>query len=514
MRFVYIGMVIIMIFGADDLAADVPDWVRNSGSSSSFPEYDYFTGFGLAEIAGDIHGAFQSSKRMAQADLLEKVHVLIQSYHEQSVVIDGTGSGILKREYVSKISISGQMQITGIHTRFFHDNVEQKVYAFSWLHKLDMMNRYEQLYQKEIMALKVVLHETERSLHDDNRLRTRLHVFEGEQIVSRIEKSKAVMSACGFKKRSILPDSALVSRLKGYSRIIWGYSAGTIDELGLKLCRDAWPFISGKKVFVGPFTHSFENGCTQFGLRIKHAILNQITTIEGILPVVDELWSSGTEAVFRSAKQADADYILTGKYYMHDSLVTCLMNVVEAKNMSVIVTMKGTVCRSLLGSEIFLKSACHDTLNGALRLEAWTSRGSRGIVVEEGDEVAIVVKVNKPCYLRYIHTLASGERIIPDILYENYFIDDTKVNKHLILPDIFIIKPPLGRESMEIFVSERPFGQLEIKTQMIHNEMYKVVADISFSGDMSTTVRGIGKKGGQARNAYRKIDLITVRKSQ
>ena len=39
---------------------------------------------------------------------------------------------------------------------------------------------------------------------------------------------------------------------------------------------------------------------------------------------------------------------------------------------------------------------------GGLNLELWTNRGEGYLVLEEGDELVVFVRVNRPCYLLFM----------------------------------------------------------------------------------------------------------------
>ena len=100
--------------------------------------------------------------------------------------------------------------------------------------------------------------------------------------------------------------------------------------------------------------------------------------------------------------------------------------------------------------------------------------------------------------------MSDGTRVLPDLIYQNYYIDITKVNKSMQLPDLFIVKPPFGDELMQVYVSDRPFSSFRIVSRLIGGERYRVV------DGYERNVRGMGVKGSESQVVSGRIKLTTV----
>jgi hypothetical protein len=119
----------------------------------------------------------------------------------------------------------------------------------------------------------------------------------------------------------------------------------------------------------------------------------------------------------------------------------------------------------------------NEVVSTGLSLETWTNRGAESIMLEQGNKVVVFVRVNKPCYLRFIYHLANGARVFPDPLYRNYYIDESKVNMVLALPDTFEVTPPFGSETMQMFASTQKFPDVVLTKKNIGGEDYDVIED-------------------------------------
>ncbi|MBT7065156.1 MAG: SUMF1/EgtB/PvdO family nonheme iron enzyme [Verrucomicrobia bacterium] len=99
-----------------------------------------------------------------------------------------------------------------------------------------------------------------------------------------------------------------------------------------------------------------------------------------------------------------------------------------------------------------------DTASDRLKLETWTSRGVDDLILEDGDELKLSVRVNQPCYLRIIQRLPSGARALPDkLLWGNYYMGQDRINKVVKLPSTFVCRPPFGKHVLQTFVSTAKF---------------------------------------------------------
>ena len=79
-----------------------------------------------------------------------------------------------------------------------------------------------------------------------------------------------------------------------------------------------------------------------------------------------------------------------------------------------------------------------ELIGSQLQIEVWTDRGSDNLYFEEGAEVTLSVRLYQPAYVQLAYHLANDMRAL---LYENYYVDQAKVNHVVTLPDTFLKWP-------------------------------------------------------------------------
>jgi hypothetical protein len=93
--------------------------------------------------------------------------------------------------------------------------------------------------------------------------------------------------------------------------------------------------------------------------------------------------------------------------------------------------------------------------------------------------LSVFVRVNRPCYLLFLQTLSDGTVVIPDLIYQNYYLDVSRGGRLCSFP-IFHSPASFGSEILEVFFSDRPFLRCR-------------------SGIVSSRTRGISRLRGTSR---------------
>jgi hypothetical protein len=112
----------------------------------------------------------------------------------------------------------------------------------------------------------------------------------------------------------------------------------------------------------------------------------------------------------------------------------------------------------------------NELLSSGLTVEVWTDRGAENVLYRGSDTMSVFVRVNMPCYIQMIYHLADGQRTL---LYDSLYIDQSKVNKVVPIPQKFTCSEPFGAEVLQVLASTTGFNP--VRTRM--EGRYKVITD-------------------------------------
>lgn len=142
-----------------------------------------------------------------------------------------------------------------------------------------------------------------------------------------------------------------------------------------------------------------------------------------------------------------------------------------------------------------------ELVGGRLQVEVWTDRGSENLYLEENEKVTLTVRVNQPCYVQLVYHLANGMRAL---LYDNYYIDQSKVNRAVVLPDTFYVAEPFGVEVIQALASNEPFPAVRTREW----EGYPVL--VEELADFVPQTRGLKKQQKERELAEMRVTLTTL----
>lgn len=111
---------------------------------------------------------------------------------------------------------------------------------------------------------------------------------------------------------------------------------------------------------------------------------------------------------------------------------------------------------SALGAS--LQEPQRPSADGPLRIQLAVNHPQ--LIYDEGDTLRVSVTTNKNCYLRLVYSEANGRDII---IFPNYQNRDDQVKGEVeyVLPTVFQITTPLGKEVLHAFVSSEKFCTFE-----------------------------------------------------
>ena len=215
------------------------------------------------------------------------------------------------------------------------------------------------------------------------------------------------------------------------------------------------------------------------------------------------------------ARQAGAEILVSGSYVEKGDRLKLFVLAAEATSGGKIGAADLEVEAALVGQEGLdfrprnFQQALRDAgvfgkgelVGGHLQVEVWTDRGSENLYLEEDETLTLAVRVNQPCYVQLVYHLANGMRAL---LYDNYYIDQSKVNRAVVLPDSFYVAEPFGVEVIQALASNEPLPPVRTRNW----EGYPVL--VEGLAKFVPKTRGLKKKQKRQELAETRVTLTTL----
>jgi hypothetical protein len=215
-------------------------------------------------------------------------------------------------------------------------------------------------------------------------------------------------------------------------------------------------------------------------------------------------------------QEGQVPYILSGSYWEQKDNVRFVVTLRSVANGSICASAEATIeSKILVASGHSVKPANYkaaladqkvfaggEIAGGGLTLEAWTNKQTQGNLFTGGETMKVLVRVNMPCYIRFMYHMADGKRVL---LLDEYFMDASKVNVAYEIPQEFECAAPFGAEVLQLFARTGKFERLN--TERVDGYDY-------IRGDLKNVVAGLrGMKAAKPKTmqAEQRIVITTMK---
>ncbi len=510
MKFKMYFLILLLSSSVLLFAGKKPYWVLNNGFSNEHPENLYVVGFGMA-TGNDLAERKLIAEQNSKTDLSSRFLTKIQS---ELLTVESETSRGYDSQIKSTITSQTNLTLIGLKTKFYEE--KRITYALAVLKIAPALRNYQNHLiglQKEINDF---LFNAEKSEKNGD-LKTALLLYRktfprfielGEtQAILNILSGKDPFNEFKNVYQQFSINQPEVERR--IQQLIKG-KITSISSASFSLAEQLSEQTKGKEIslLVFPFTFHETDFCSEFSAYLLDELTRELT---GKFTVLSEKAPGAKSAAYLSGT-----YRIDGNNCQIQALVTDSKSGVKLAAASVtldksiiesigIQLMPRNFQQAMEDGKIFLSK---DVISGKLSVEAWTNKGNRNLIFNEGDESTLLVRVNKPCYLQVLYHMADGIRVL---MYNNLYIDVSKVNMVYSLPDTFYVTPPFGVERWQIFANTERFPEVLVKTHLIDGEEYEdvIVEDIE---KFTMATRGMKKKKPEIQMAEKTITLTTVRK--
>ncbi len=455
--------------------AQVPDWVTNQGKSASVPESRYLTGFGVAKIDknGDKGQASQMASDYAKKNLIEKIRVTVSS----NVVSKNEETEKKYSTYFSSaVQSTASMDLQGLDVRHYEDEDAGLVYALASVSKENVAATYGK--QVDDLRTQIQEHLANGKKYDQSNQRAKAleEYLACYPIFRQLEESETVLLAAQTSESKAMREldgtvqtqQLSVDQVRQAVNNLVQRPINTVDDLAWYLiyALKGQADLQGKSVMVAPFTYQDTKMGSPFSRYFKQALEGKAVEVGqwNVVQQSSDFQPKMGNVAKEYAQASGANYVLTGTYWETSDGVkfqAMLRGVADSKlAASVDQTVPAAVVSSAklaLKPQNFKEAFADqkdfksgEVVGSGLNLEVWTNKGMDNLLFTKGEHMTVYVRVNLPCYIRFIYHLASGERTL---LEDSYYIDESKVNKVCQIPPggEFECDAPYGSEVLQVF---------------------------------------------------------------
>ena len=516
-----------------------PDWVKSYGYSEERPVHIYLVGFGSAwghgteprQIAAD------DARAEVSRNIVTKVRSVIRTSESEM-------KGALSQQYSGVTQSETALQLLGLETEAYVDSGRNPTtYVLAYVRRAELKRIYTKQVSDLREAIRRILADAEAAENASKidiaveRYLSTYPLYEAlkeAELILLVAKHDSSPSEAAFaelaeatKGRVDVSDKRLMSQTEVSNRVeklvsesltsVDGIARAVVFQLSKQVSRPEG------KVLLAPFTYQDTKMGSHFSRQLLAALEPQLGQLAKWETVTQVHHSHGT---FRPrstqhtrdlAKDAGATLLLSGTYWENGEQITirATLRDVETGGVKAGAAVKfdqsiqafnfkpQNYKQMLIEQNAFTEG---EFVSGGLQVEVWTNKGSDHLLYTEGETMKVFVRVNRESYIRLLYILADGSRTL---LHDNYYIDQSKVNRVVEIPEEFECAPPFGAELLVVVARTEPFPPI----QTYESDGYYFLS-AKDAGQAAREFRGMKKKQKRpdVQQSEARLVLTTMKK--
>ncbi len=515
------NIALVLIFFNSSLLAAEPDWVTNYGKSIKFPVELYITGFATASAKEK--DAEKLAEDNARANLARNLMVNIKSYIVDKLTEINSRS---VQSYQSITESSSNIELLGVSSELFKK--DKLVYAFAYVSRADLISMYK---KKKIGITQQIISLIKQAEIDEKEGKTDAAAdkyYKTFPLYDNLDQADCILFVAE-PKRNFTESVSLVqvSREEIALRAdkLLAQSVNSVNDAARALAYQMSKQVasSDQTLMIVPFSFQDSKMSSSFA-RFFQSVLEQQISKFRIGKVVHQSADASPRSISITrdiAVQSGAAFILDGNYWILGQTIRIMGRLKNTQNGQILASAETDldtvhiIRQGLLYlPENFVKLLADqkafsedEIISGGIQLDVWTNKGNENLLFVEDDIMKVYIRVNRPAHIRILYNTADGQHAL---LLNDYYIDETKANMVVELPQEFQCAPPFGSEMMFVVARTEPFP--ELKT--IVEGGYEFIVNEN-SGQLAAGVRGMikAKKSDMGfQQTETRIILTTVAK--
>jgi len=469
----------------------------------SYPAAFYLVGEGYAENKGNPEDGTIAKER-AMSDLANQIQASVKS----EFITELTEASNSISEYAkSKVNVISNMKIEGVKWETYDQG--EFIMAQAVLRKDEAADLYYERTKELQSQIEAKMNRITNLMGTGDNERALKDLFEASKLFNQLEQNVLIYMILGGREQQqlkpVFSRSDLDDKIYKLTETDFNSFDDAINGLCFQISKQVQP---GQIITVFPF--DFQD--TSFGSELSDYIRQQINfNLNKFIKF--------QQGKIEPGSNKREGLTIAGNYWLRAEKMEMILLIYDESGSAIgsarvefpisfadklgVAYKPQNFVDAMDEDKLFSKS---EVVYGDLNVEFWTNKGDQNLIFRGGEEMHLFVRLNTPAYLRFIYHLANGMRTP---LYTSYYIDQSKVNKVVELPDAFECAPPFGVEKLQMFASTEELPDLNLRTIEIEGEPYDVLAEDL--GEFLAKTRGFVKKKSQtAKKAERVITITTV----
>jgi hypothetical protein len=491
------------------LNAQSPEWVKNQGRSVRYPSNQFLTGYGVSysKDQSERNNARDRAISSAKVNLIEKIRVKIQSVTSTQSEEDGDSYSSL---FSSTVQSTSNVEISGLLTETFEEDGPM-THALVFVPRKNVVSIYDHTVRMLKGKIKTAVSSAVSLEQQSKRAEALKEYLSCLPLMRDLEESQAILASISeMDRQDEIEDNDrskelnMVTIRTSIQRLI-GRPVQDVDDAAWFLSYQVTEQIKMRgqtksTLLIVPVQHQDSRMGSPFSRYFQTVLEQRMSTLPE--------WNV--------VQQSPSDYILNGTYWTGKDGIKVIVYVRDVKHGTIIASAEAMLPTEVVAKtdrsilpENYLQAlsdrkifANGESAGGGLTVEAWTNKETLGNLFVEKEKMKVVIRVNLPCYIRFIYHMANGKRVL---LFNEYYMDASKVNIPYEIPQTFISMPPFGSEVLQIIAQTERFTQFKTQSQ----DGFEYIID-----DLQTIVqqtRGMKKEKPDLMQAEERITITTMK---
>lgn len=480
MRAVYL---LLLLCGCNTLLGNKkPNWVDPEKRTSQYPERVYFTGY--ASHVGSILDEDGKKKLNESAVYQLAIQIKAEVISETKRIIKESGN-LAEDYYDVKLNIFTSASIPGLSLKHYYDDRKLEYHVLAVLDKME----YSQILLKSIVdnlnSLNYIINNMTNGNPEKVSMMYKLYsmvktiydrVFSDHLDLYAFDKEKAE-SLSG----QIFEVNKFILELKRKLDNIKAKSYSDIYDIMRYQYSEIIDSIQYYNIIIKPIYYTGTFISSPFAENVRNYLQDKLT------PLLRQSRSPVFVLEGRIDKQNDVISIDLFLYRLKDTdkIHRASINIENefAQNNGESISLDEIRKRQWERKNV--ETSEIEDLN--LSLEIWTDKGSRGIVLTQGDYFKLYARTKRAGYLRILNRMQNDMLVLIEG-FKNYYISEDLANKVIEIGEIEAI-PPFGNELLIAYFSTEKLPEIKVEKRIINGIIYSVVTDTL--GKVVDNVRGL-----------------------